>query len=141
MKKLLSLTLTLMTLLSTLVLVACSNGEVENVVFTADGAKYEITETTTLNDYMNALELDGKLSFTTSSSIYGMFITSVNGVKNGIGGNPCWMVYTDDPDYMDTSDWGTKITIDGKTYKSTTLGISGVIVKSGMTYVLSYVQF
>ena len=141
MKKLLSLTLTLMTLLSTLVFVACSNGEVENVVFTADGAKYQITETTTLNDYMNALELDGKLSFTTSSSIYGMFITSVNGVKNGIGGNPCWMVYTDDPDFSDTTDWGTEITIDGKTYKSTTLGISGVIVKSGMTYVLSYVQF
>ena len=141
MKKLLSLTLVLMTLLSSLVFVACSNGEAENVVFTADGAKYQITETTTLNDYMNALELDGKLSFTTSSSIYGMFITSVNGVKNGIGGNPCWMVYTDDPDYMDTSDWGTEITIDGKTYKSTTLGISGVIVKSGMTYVLSYVQF
>ena len=141
MKKLLSLALTLMTLLSTLVFVACSNDEVENVVFTADGAKYQITETTSLNDYMNALELDGKLSFTTSSSIYGMFITSVNGVKNGIGGNPCWMVYTDDPDFSDTSDWGTEITIDGKTYKSTTLGISGVIVKSGMTYVLSYVQF
>ncbi|MBR1983827.1 MAG: hypothetical protein IKA12_03980 [Clostridia bacterium] len=141
MKKLLSLTLVLMTLLSSLVFVACSNSEAENVVFTADGAKYEITETTTLNDYMNALELDGKLSFTTSSSIYGMFITSVNGVKNGIGGNPCWMVYTDDPDFSDTSDWGTEITIDGKTYKSTTLGISGVIVKSGMTYVLSYVQF
>ena len=130
-----------MTLLLALVFVACSNGEAENVVFTADGAKYQITETTTLNDYMNALELDGKLSFTTSSSIYGMFITSVNGVKNGIGGNPCWMVYTDDPDFSDTTDWGTEITIDGKTYKSTTLGISGVIVKSGMTYVLSYVQF
>lgn len=140
MKKLLALTLTLVAILSTFLMVGCNNQE-ENVVFTVDAEKYTITETMTLNDYMNLLEDDGVLSFTTSSSAYGMFITSVNGVKNGVGSNPCWMVYTDDPDFSDTSDWGTEITVDGKTYKSTTLGISGVIVKSGMTYVLSYVQF
>lgn len=139
MKKLLTLTLAIIAVLSTL-LVGCNN-EVKDVVFTVDATKYEITETTTLNDYMGFLEVDGKLSFTTSDSAYGMFITSVNGVKNGIGSNPCWMVYTDDPDYSDTSDWGTEITVDGKTYKSTTLGISGIIVKANATYVLSYVQF
>ncbi len=140
MKKLLALTLTLVAILSTFLMVGCGN-DAENVVFTVDGTKYQITESTTLNDYMNLLEDDGELYFTTSSSAYGMFITSVNGVKNGVGSNPCWMVYTDDPDYMDTSDWGTEVVIDGKTYKSTTLGISSVIVKAGATYVLSYVQF
>ncbi|MBO5714414.1 MAG: hypothetical protein J6R83_03205 [Clostridia bacterium] len=139
MKKLLTLTFAIIAVLSTL-LTGC-NKEAENVVFTVDAEKYTITETMTLNDYMNLLEDDGELSFTTSSGAYGMFITSVNGVKNGIGGNPCWMVYTDDPDFSDTSDWGTEVEIDGKTYKSTTLGISGVIVKANATYVLSYVTF
>ena len=140
MKKLIALTLSLIAIFSTLLMVGC-NKDVENVIFTVDGEKYQITETMTLNDYMNLLEDDGVLSFTTSSGVYGMFITSVNGVKNGIGSNPCWMVYTDDPDFSDTSDWGTEVVVDGKTYKSTTLGISGVIVKSGASYVLSYVQF
>ena len=139
MKKLLTFTLAIIAVFSTF-LVGC-NKDAEDVVFTVDMAKYEITETTTLNDYMNLLEIDGELSFTTSSGVYGMFITSVNGVKNGIGGNPCWMVYTDDPEFSDTSDWGTEVVVDGKTYKSTTVGISSVIVKANATYVLSYVEF
>ena len=144
MKKLTKLLALFLVLVSVFAFTACDNpksDEVENVIITIDAQKYEITETTTLNDYMNYLEIDGELSFTTSSSTYGLFITSVNGVKNGVGSNPCWMIYTDDANYVDTSDWATSITEGEKTYVSATMGISGIIVSDGCTYVLSYQTF
>ena len=141
MKKTIAFIVSFLLCLSCLCFVACDNKNADPVVIKVDASKYEITSTTTLNDYMNILELNGELDFTTSFGAYGAFITSVNGVSNGVGGNPCWMVYTDDPAYKDLSEWGTKITIGEKEYVSATMGISGIIVSDGYSYVLYYTSF
>ena len=135
MKKLLSLTLTLIALVFCF---AGCNKDVKPVVFTADSSVMTITEETTLYDYMTALKEQGKLDFTAEDGSYGKFLSSVNGVSNGVGNNPCWMIYSDDEQYTN-NEWG-QTEIDGKVYASATLGISDLPVKEGATYVLSYVK-
>ena len=90
---------------------------------------------------MVLLKNDGKLTFTAQNGTWGLFITSVNGVSNGLGDNPCWMIYTDDIAYKDTSEWGTKITLNGKEYSSATVGVSFIVVTDGCEYVLNYTKF
>ena len=100
MKKTLFALLTVLILTATLFTVACKkkSSPVNPVVITVSDGEYPITAETTLYDYMILLENGGKLSFTAtwSGAELGWFITSVNGVSNGTGSNPCWMIYTDD---------------------------------------------
>ena len=67
--------------------VACRNnnptggvtGNDDKVVITINAEYMEITEDTTLLDYMNKLEENGEISFIISDGM----ITEINGVKNG----------------------------------------------------------
>lgn len=107
--------------------------EEDMVIMEVNDEVMEITETTTLLDYMNALSDDGELTFTISDGM----ITSVNGKENSM--NSYWMIYTDDAENGNES-WGT-ITYKEKVYLSATLGAGELKIKSGCTYILAYQSF
>ena len=128
-------------LIAALMFVGCGKNQADPVIILVDHEEYAFSDETTLYDYMLMLKDDGKIDFTCSEGAYGAFITSVNGVENGIAGNPCWMIYTDDPEYVDNSEWGTEIQADGKTFRSATAGISGIKITDGCRYVLFLTAF
>ncbi len=99
MKKLLSLMLTLVTILSlSTFFVSCKEKCVDPVVITI--SQEASVEGLTLQDYMEQLQEDGELSF----SIENGMITKINGTKNGT--NSFWMLYTNDTENSNTA-WGT----------------------------------
>ena len=130
---------------STLCLFACDKQKqakgVNPVVIKVSANDYQITEETTLYDYMLMLKNDNKLNFTAINSDNGMFITSVNGTENGLGYNPCWMIYTDDDNFKDASGWTGPITVNGKSYAVASVGASSLYVTDGCEYVLYYASF
>ena len=141
MKRIYAILLTLALFVSTAAFVACGNKEElsETCVIKVDADVYEITEETTLLEYMEKLSNDGKLTFKSQNGAYGVMIKEINGLANGLGDNPCWLLYTDDEANSDTT-WGTYV-YEGKTYSSATLGASSLIVKEGCTYIWHYEQF
>lgn len=107
--------------------------EEDMVIMEVNDEVMEITETTALLDYMNALSDAGELTFTISDGM----ITSVNGKENSM--NSYWMIYTDDAENGNES-WGT-ITYKEKVYLSATLGAGELVIKDGCTYILAYQSF
>ena len=103
------------------------------VIIHANNEFMEITYTTTLVDYMNALSDAGELTFNISDGM----ITSINGKEASM--NSYWMLYTDDVENGDES-WGT-YTYNEKVYLSAKLGAGSLIVKDGCTYVWAYQTF
>ena len=107
--------------------------EDDMVIIHANNEFMEITYTTTLLDYMNALSDAGELTFTISDGM----ITSVNGKENFM--SSYWMIYTDDTEKWDES-WG-KITYNDKEYLSASFGAGDLVIKDGCTYILAYQSF
>ncbi len=105
-------------------------GNDDKVVITINVEYMEITEDTTLLDYMNKLEENGEISFIISDGM----ITEINGVKNG--SSTYWMLYTDDSENSNTA-WG-QIEYDGKIYGIAALGAGELVIKDGLTYIWYY---
>ncbi len=103
-----------------------------------------LTETTSLYDYMCALQADGQITFEVSDGSYGKYITSVEGVSEkseSATSGYSWMIYTDLTEldgvvYSDPS-YGTW-TYDNKTLNSASYGVSGLPAVEGYTYALVY---
>ena len=105
------------------------------IVITVSAKETEITENTTLVDYMNALNKDGELNFEMNNGM----VTSVNGIENKADYSSCWMLYTSDTDNANDA-WGT-VEYKGKVYGSSTLGAESLKVKENCVYIWVYTDF
>ena len=100
-----------------------------------------LTANATLYDYMLTLKSNNIFDFEVSNGAYGVFITKLNGVENGLGSNPCWLIYTTCATWQDNSSWGTTIEHNGKSYRSTTVGASNITVSLNEEYLFYYTRF
>lgn len=139
MKKLLLTFLTFVLLFS---IVACSNNEThviketdEKIIITVSSEQMELTENTTLLDYMQSLKADGELDF----EIVNGMITSINGIKNPLDFSSCWMLYTNDTT-LSNATWGTA-EYNGETFGSAIAGAETLTVKDGYKYIWYYQSF
>ena len=141
MKRKISCFLTLMLVIFTaFYAVACSVGSAKATVVaqTETQVVIQVNETdgeAKLTDVMNALQEDGKLTFT----IAGGMVTAINGKSNTADVSGCWMLYTSDVE-MSNAEWGT-IEYDGKTLGSAIVGADALAVVEGGIYVWSYQSF
>lgn len=130
-----------------LVVLNGADGSVESVVIVVDDSVMELNETTTLAEYLTALDEKGKIDVTLTDSTYGKYITAVNGVEektvsatNGYS----WMVYTDltelDGVTYSNASYGTFAYKD-KTLNSASWGVSTLPAIEGYTYALSYQEW
>ncbi len=149
MKKLSTIILIACTVLAALAFTACGDpitgkdGNVKttenSVAFTASQEVMNLTDSTSLKDYMDVLKNNGELTFEGSNGDYGFFISSVNG--KAASGNSFWGVYTDlvtiegDDFVYSNAAWGT-VEIDGKTLNSASVGVSSLPCIDGYTYAL-----
>lgn len=104
------------------------------VYFTVDKDVMANVDGKTLQDYMDALVKKDQLTYSGDSTAYGLMINTVNDIKADASKGEYWFLYSDDDEYSN-GDWGT-YDLNGKTYKSTTLGASSLPIKIGCTYVL-----
>lgn len=95
----------------------------------------DITDTTTLVDYMNSLKNDGQLTFEINNGM----VSSVNGIDNPSDWSSCWMLYTSDADNANSA-WGT-IEYNGNVYGSAVLGAESLIIKDGCMYIWVFQSF
>ena len=113
--------------------------------FTASDDVLQLTDKTSVKDYIDALADDGKIDVEGYESTYGYYITSVNGVsestdESGTSGYS-WMLYTDFTEedgviYADPA-YGT-FEHGGKTLASASYGVSQLPCVEGYTYALVY---
>ena len=145
MKKILSLTLTLICILTALI--ACNNtskqptinAEIENC--TQKLVVIQVTETT---ENANALDLlaklqnEGKISFESFDGGYGAYVTSINGLAEVANGNEgySWMLYTSDED-LSSTEFGS-LTYQGAVFGQAAVGASTLKLKAGEYYVWAY---
>lgn len=105
------------------------------IIINVVSTQVEITENTTLLDYMNSLKEDGQLEFEIENGM----INSVNGIKNPSDWSKCWMLYTSDSDNSNSA-WG-EVEYNGKVYGSAIFGAETLKVKDGFTYVWIFKEF
>ncbi len=115
-------------------LVACKK-EVEitddSVIIRVDISK--VGEGSTLKDYMDYLNSEGKLSFVSNSGM----IISINGRKGNA--NTYWMLYTSDAQNSNAQ-WGSCV-CEGETYYSASYGFEQLVVKDGELYIWTLQSF
>jgi hypothetical protein len=95
----------------------------------------ELTDTTTLVEYMNALKEDGALDFEMKNGM----VSSVNGIENPADWSSCWMLYTSDTDNANTA-WG-EVEYKGEVYGSAILGAEALTIKEGCLYIWIFQAF
>ena len=105
------------------------------IVITVSSEQMELTATTTLVEYMNALKADGELDFEMENGM----VSSVNGIKNPADWSSCWMLYTSDGDNANTA-WG-QVEYKGEVYGSAVLGAESLTVKESCLYIWIYQAF
>lgn len=110
----------------------------EYIVITPNSKITEITEETSLLDYMAVLKDRGELEYETSESNGMIMIMSINGRENPADWSYCWMLYTDDTENVNDS---LTLTYEEKTYSQTMTGCDEVIIKEGLTYIWYYQAF
>ena len=119
-----------------------------SAVFTASSDIMELTETTSVKDYLDALAEAGEISYTGEESTYGFYITSVYGIAetsataaDGSSFGYSWMVYTDfvedDGVQYANSEYGV-FDYNGKELASASYGVSYLPCVEGYTYALVY---
>ena len=89
----------------------------------------------TVLDVMQALQAEGKMSYTLS----GTMVTAINGKENPADWSFCWMLYTSDAEMANT-EWGTYVYNDS-VYGSAILGADGMLVVDGAYYIWVYTTF
>ena len=105
------------------------------IVINVTKEQMDITDTTTLVDYMNSLKNDGQLTFEINNGM----VSSVNGIDNPSDWSSCWMLYTSDAVNANSS-WGT-IEYNGNVYGSAVLGAESLIIKDGCMYIWVFQSF
>ena len=121
----------------TVALTACGKTYVQQtdtaIYFTIDEKLMKDAGCEKLVDYMNALV--DKKQLTYSAPVVGGYamIVTINDRTADAAKQEYWFIYSDDEEYSN-EEWGT-FDLNGKTYKSTTLGITDLPIKAGKTYV------
>ena len=105
------------------------------IVITVSNEQMNITNITTLVDYMNSLKDAGQLTFEINNGM----VSSVNGIDNPSDWSSCWMIYTSDTDNANSA-WGT-IEYNGNIYGSAILGAESLMVKDGCIYIWVFQSF
>ena len=135
MKKLLSLTLSLIIATACAFLIACDKDPLvikdsdTLVVVTAD-----TDENISLIDYINSLD-----EFKDMFVIENGMVMAIDGVANKADWSECWMIYTSDTEMANTS-WG-QIEYKGEIYGSAIVGAEQLTVKKGCIYIFVYQSF
>lgn len=115
--------------------------------FTATSDTMEITENTTLEEYMQALKAAGKITFEGERGQYGFFITSMLGMSSRFVASTDnsytsydWMVYTTVTSIDGTiySNDGITFAYDGITLYQSMNGVSATPCIEGETYAFVY---
>lgn len=141
MKKLLTLALAVLTAIFSITAIACSKDPLvikesdEFIVITVSSEQMEITNDSTLLDYMNSLKQSGDLEFEINNGM----VSSINGIDNPADWSSCWMIYTDDAENSNTA-WGTA-EYNGKTYGSAIFGAESLKIKDGCIYIFVFQAF
>lgn len=104
------------------------------IVIKVSDSKMDITANTTLYDYMTKLKSDNLLEFESKNGM----ITGINGIQNPADWSSCWMLYTDDEEFSDTT---YSIDYNGKIYGSSLFGAETLTVKDGCVYIWVYQSF
>ena len=99
------------------------------IVISVSNRQMQITENTTLMDYMSLLKQEEKLDFEIKNGM----ISSVNGIENPTDWSSCWMLYTSDEQNANLA-WG-KVEYEGKLYGSAMFGAESLIVKESCLYI------
>jgi hypothetical protein len=105
------------------------------IVIHVSSEQMELTDTTTLVEYMNALKEDGALDFEMTNGM----VSSVNGIENPADWSSCWMLYTSDEDNANTA-WG-EVEYKGEVYGSAIVGAETLTIKEGCLYIWIYQSF
>ncbi len=107
--------------------------EVEPVVIDLTGTTVE--ENATLLSVMKEKQSEGAFTFIVENGM----ITEINGTKNAINYNPCWMLYTSDAAFS-SAEYGS-YEYEGALLGSAILGAGELLVKTGEIYVWVYQSF
>ena len=102
------------------------------VIITILSAQMDLTEETTLLDYMQSLKTDGQMDFDLKDGM----VTSINSIENAADWSQCWMLYTSDSNNANTA-WGT-VEYNGTLYGSAMWGAESLKVKEGCIYIWYY---
>lgn len=156
-KKFLAVLFAAVSAIAVLAFAGCKENEVKKVklndqnslVFVASSEVMEITDDTSLYDYINALKDKGELTFEGNDSEYGFFITSMDGTANvEISNAPyegySWMIYIDftalegDSAVYAGAYSDTVYEYENLTLYSADYGLSGIPCVEGHTYAFVY---
>ena len=101
----------------------------------------EAEENATALSALTKLKEEGQIEFVVTESVYGSYITSINGKQEVSSGNSgySWMLYTSDTE-LSITEFGT-VEYDGVEYGQASLGASSLVVKSGHYYIWSYTEW
>jgi hypothetical protein len=101
----------------------------------------EAEENATALSALTKLKEEGLIEFVVTESVYGSYITSINGKQEVSSGNSgySWMLYTSDTE-LSITEFGT-VEYDGVEYGQASLGASSLVVKSGHYYIWSYTEW
>lgn len=142
MKKIITLLTAFILLVATLSFFGCTNNQPlvikqsdTYIVIKASKQQMNITEQTTLVDYMNSLKSDGEIAFELNNGM----VCSVNGIANPADWSSCWMLYTSDVDNANVG-WGT-IEYNGEIYGSAVFGAETLKIKDGYLYIWVFQSF
>ena len=142
MKKIVKATIALLASIIVFVLTGCFSQESlvvkesdTYIVITVSNDQMQITDQTTLVDYMHSLKNDGQLSFEMDDGM----VSSINGIDNPSDYSSCWMLYTSDTENANSA-WGT-IEYDQNVYGSAIFGAESLKIKDGCIYIWFFKSF
>jgi hypothetical protein len=98
-------------------------------------------ENATALSALTKLKDDGLIDFVAVDSMYGAYITEVNGKQETSSGNSgySWMLYTSDTEFSST-EYGA-VEYNGVEYGQASLGASSLVVKEGHLYIWYYTEW
>lgn len=98
-------------------------------------------ENATALSALTKLKDDGLIDFVVTESVYGSYITSINGKQEVSSGNSgySWMLYTSDTE-LSITEFGT-VEYNGVEYGQASLGASSLVVKEGHLYIWYYTEW
>lgn len=142
MKKIITIITTILFSMAFLALAGCINKEPlvikqsdTYIIIKASNEQMDITNNTTLVDYMNSLKDNDKLNFEIENGM----VCSINGIENPADWSSCWMLYTSDTENANTA-WGT-IEYQGNIYGSSMFGAELLNIKDGCIYIWVFQSF
>lgn len=101
----------------------------------------EAEENATALSALTKLKEEGQIEFVVTESVYGSYITSINGKQEVSSGNSgySWMLYTSDTE-LSITEFGT-VEYNGVEYGQASLGASSLVVKEGHLYIWYYTEW